>query len=60
MLRLKFGIIDADTFRLIIEPLYFKIEGVKRKINDFQIFSVFLKNGEKVYVGENGVAFFSD
>lgn len=56
----KFGIVNAKNFELIVKPLYPQIKDTFRRINKFAIFFITQENGEEVYVGENGVEFFSN
>jgi len=56
----KFGVINSKNFELIVKPLYTKIRDTFRRVNNFAIFFITLENGEEVYVGENGVEFFSN
>ncbi|MFK8008532.1 MAG: WG repeat-containing protein [Saprospiraceae bacterium] len=55
----KYGVVNPKNFKLIVKPLYPKIKDTFRRINDFAIFFITLENGDEVYVGENGVEFFS-
>lgn len=55
----KFGVVRTNDFKLIVEPLYPAIKDTFRRVNKFAIFFITLENGEEVYVGENGVEFFS-
>lgn len=56
----KFGIVNPKNFKVIVPTLYPQIKDTFKRVNSFAVFSIILDNGEEVFVGENGVAYFSD